>query len=113
MCMRGSLNWMSGSFKEAYMRYECGEHIWAKERATNQSKKFQNSKVTELTQLAGNKNKPSCRLLELFNKNLEKFTIFGLSKISAFLNLETFHKFSGLRKFLNYLDLEKISHCRT
>ena len=54
-------------------------------------------------------NKPSCRLLELFNKNLENFTISGLSKISALTELRKFQKSSGLRKFLNYLDLENFS----
>ena len=46
MCMRGSLNLMSGSFKEAYMRYECGEHIWEKER--EQQISLQNFKIQRL-----------------------------------------------------------------
>ena len=47
-----------------------------RERTTNQSTKFQNSKVTWLTVLTGSLRKPGCRLLKLSNKNLEKFTIF-------------------------------------
>ena len=84
-------------------------------RTTNQSTKFQNSKVTWLTVLTGSFIKPSCKLLKLFNKNLEKFTIPGLSKFSALSELRKFQKFSGLRKFLNYLDLanlEKIFNTR-
>ena len=79
-----------------------------RERTTNQYTKFQNSRVTWLTVLTGSLRKPSCRLLKFFSKNLEKFTISGLSKISAFSELRKFQKFSGLRKFLNYLDLRKI-----
>ena len=78
-------------------------------RTTNQSTKFLNSKVTWLTVFTGSLRKPSCRLLKLFSKNLEKFPISGLSKISAFSELRKFQKFSGLRKFLKYLDLENIS----
>ena len=69
-------------------------------RTTNQSTKLQNSKVTWLTVLTSSLRKPGCRLLKLFSKNLEKFTISELRK---------FQKFSGLRKFLNYLDLENFS----
>ena len=57
--------------------------------------------------LTGSFIKPSCKLLKLFNKNLEKFTISGLSKILALFELRKFQKFSGLKKFLNYLDLAK------
>ena len=80
-----------------------------RERTTNKYTNFQNSKVTWLTVLAGSLRKPGCRLLKLFSKNLEKFTISGLSKISTFSELRKFQKFSGLRKFLNYLDLENFS----
>ena len=76
-----------------------------RERTTNQSTKFQGLKVIWLKVLAGSFIKPSCKLLKLFNKNLEKFTISGLSKISALCKLRKFQKFSGLRKSLNYLDL--------
>ena len=52
--------------------------------------------------LTGNFIKPSCRMLKLLNKNLEKFTISGLSKISALSELRKFQKFSGPRKFLKF-----------
>ena len=81
------------------------EYVSKRGRTTNQSTKFQNSKAIWLTVLTGSYIKPSCKLLKLFNKNLEKFTISGLSKISALSELRKFQKFSGLRKFLNYLDL--------
>ena len=76
-------------------------------KTTNQSTKFQNSKAIWLTVLTGSLIKPSCRLLKLFSKNLEKFTISELSKNSALSELIL--KFSELRKFLNYLDLENFS----
>ena len=89
------------------------EYVSKRGRTTNQSTKFQNSKAVCLTLLTECFNKPSCRLLKLFNNNLEKFTISGLSKISALSELRKLLKFSGLRKFLNYFGLRKISHCRT
>ena len=85
------------------MKYEC---VSKRGRTTNQSTKFQNFEATWLTVLTGDFPKPSCRLLKLFNKNLGKFTISGLSKISE---LRKFQKSSRLRKFLNYLDLENFS----
>ena len=75
----------------------CREYMSKRERATNQSTKFQNSKVTWLTVLTGSYIKPSCRLLELSTKNLEKFMILELSKISVF---------TELRKIQRSLDLE-------
>ena len=76
-------------------------------RTTNQSTKFQNSKTIWLTLLTSSFIKPCCQLLQLFNKNLEKFTISGLSKISALSELRKFQKSSELRKFLNYFGLSK------
>ena len=80
MCMRGTLNWMCGCCKEAYMRYEYAEHIWAKEgeqQINLQNYKIQ--KVTWLTELTCNQNNPSCKLLKLF-----------LAKFQHFLNLGNF-----------------------
>ena len=86
------------------------EYVSKRGRTTNQSTKFQNLKVAWLTVLIISIfNKPSCKLLELFNKKLRKFfTISGLRKISALAGLRKFQK-SGLRKFLNCLDLENFS----
>ena len=72
------------------------EYVSKRGRTTNQSTKFQNLEATWLTVLTSSNfsfNKPSCRLLKLFNKNLEKFTISGLSKISALTELRKFQKF--------------------
>ena len=55
-----------------------------RERTTNQSTRLQNSKVTWLTLLTGSLRKPGCRLFKFFSKNLEKYTISGLCKISVF-----------------------------
>ena len=52
------------------------EYISKREITTNQSTKFQNLEVVWLTVLTSDFNKPSCRLLELFNKNLENFHNF-------------------------------------
>ena len=81
------------------------EYVSKRGRTINQSTKFQNSKAIWLTVLTGSYIKPSCKLLKLFNKNLEKFTISECNKVSALSELRKFQKFSGLRKFLNYLDL--------
>ena len=60
--------------------------------------------------LTSNFNKPSCRLLELFIKNLAKISQFlELRKFTAVAELRKFQNSSGLRKFLNYLDLENFS----
>ena len=75
------------------------EYISKRGRTTNQFTKFQNSKAIWLTVLTGSYIKPSCKLLKLFNKNLEKFTISGLSKISALSELRTFQKFLNLGNF--------------
>ena len=58
------------------------EYVSKRGRTTNQSTKFQNLEVAWLTVLTSNFNKPSCRLLELFNKKLRK--------ISQFLDLAKF-----------------------
>ena len=83
------------------------EYVSKRGTTTNQSTKFQNLKVAWLTVLTSNFNKLCCRLLELFNKNLEKFTISGLSIIPALTELRKFQKSSELRKFLNYFGLIK------
>ena len=44
------------------------EYVSKRGRTTNQSTKFQNLEATWLTVLTSDFNKPSCRLLELFNK---------------------------------------------
>ena len=67
------------------------EYVSKRERTTNQSTKFQNLEVVWLTVLTSNFNKPSCRLLELFIKNL--------AKISQFLNLENFRSLLDLENF--------------
>ena len=86
------------------------EYVSKRERTTNQSTKFQNSEVAWLTVLTSNFNKPSCRLLELFNKNLRKFSqLSELRKFSALAGFRTFQKSSALRQFPNYLDLENFS----
>ena len=86
------------------------EYVSKRGRTTNQSTKFQNLEVAWLTVLTSNFKKPSCRLLELFNKNLENFHNFWTWKISALVaGLRKFQKSSRLRKFLNFLDLENFS----
>ena len=74
------------------------EYVSKRERTTNQSTKFQNLEVAWLTVLTSKFNKPSCRLLELFIKNL--------AKISQFLNLENFQQLLDLEHFRSLLDLE-------
>ena len=71
-----------------------------RERTTNQSTKFQNSKVTWLPLLTGSYNKPSFKLLKWFNKNLEQFRISGLRKISEFSELRKIQRFLKLGNFL-------------
>ena len=65
------------------------EYVSKRGRTTNQSTKFQNSKAIWLTLLTGSFIKPSCRLLKLFNKNLEKNSQFlDLGKISALSEIQ-------------------------
>ena len=56
----------------------------------------QNCKIIVVT------SQPSCKLLNLFKQNLEKFSIVFFGLIKNF-------RISELRKFQNFLDLEKIS----
>ena len=74
-------------------------YISIRGRTTNKSTKLQISKVAWLTVLTGCFNKPSSRLLKLSNKNLEKITILGLSKILAFSQLRKIQRSLNLRNF--------------
>ena len=56
------------------------EYVSKRGRTTNQSTHFQNLEVAWLTVLTSNFNKPSCRLLEMFSKNLENFHNFWTSQ---------------------------------
>ena len=75
------------------------ERIYKHKGENNKSTKFQNSKVNWLTVLTGSLRKPSCRLSKFFNKNLEKFTISGLSKTLEFSEVRKFQKFLNLGNF--------------
>ena len=81
-------------------------------RTTNQSTKFQNSKVTWFTVLTVSLRKPGCRALKLFSKNLEKFTISGLKRFQHYRAKKNCIISQHLQNF-SIVELGRFQHCRT
>ena len=85
-----------------------GESICQQKRENNKSiykiSKFRNCWLTVLT---NGFNKSKLWTVRIVHKNIVKIIQFRTYKISAIAELRKFQKSSKLRKFLNYLDLEK------